>query len=463
MTDAALPEAGVTAAPPGVVVPPTSDTPAVSAGYRSYALWLLLGIYTLNFLDRQIVNILAEPIKQDLNLQDWQLGLLTGLTFALFYTILGLPIARYAERGDRAYIISAAVAVWSAMTVACGLAGNFVQLVLARIGVGVGEAGCSPPAQSLITDYTPREKRASALAFYNMGVPLGSLAGLALGAIIADQYGWRTAFLVAGAPGIILALIAAFTLREPRRAHRLAGQPRAETPTLKEAARELASKRSFWFISLAVAFLSFLGYGHIAFFGSFYLRNHAAELDTLAKSVGGAMGFELGALGLLGPLMGVLIGVAGAFGTWLGGQIADRAARKDMRAYVSVPAVAVLLGAPFFLTAMLVDSVVLSLVLLTVPTLLNSLWYGPVYAGVQGLVHPRTRATAVAVLLFIANLIGLGLGPLAVGVLSDVLARSGLGEAEGLRWALISSSVIGLLVAYCFWTARRTLREEMVS
>ena len=432
-----------------------------SEGYRRYALVLLLALYTLNFLDRQIINILAESIKQDLKLQDWQLGLLTGLTFALFYTVLGLPIARLAERGDRVLIISIAVAVWSAFTVACGLAQNFVQLSLARLGVGVGEAGCTPPAHSLITDITPKDKRASALAFYNMGVPLGSLLGLAVGAIIADQYGWRTAFLVVGAPGLLLAVLTIFTLREPRR-----GQPQptgADAPNLKAAIAELRSKRAFWRICLGVAFLSFLGYGHIAFYGSFYMRAHGAELQGLADQVGGALGMQLGALGFLGPALGLIIGIFGAFGTWLGGQIADRAAKRDLRAYVSVPAIAVLAGAPFFWAAMLADSAAVSLFLLAVPTLLNSLWYGPVYAGVQGLVQPRTRATAVAVLLFIANLIGLGLGPLAVGLLSDTLANSGLGEAEGLRWSLLLSSGIGLLVSYCFWTARKTFREEMVS
>ena len=461
MTEAASPAAplgATTAAPPAV--------PGITAGYRTYALWLLLGIYTLNFLDRQIVNILAEPIKQELGLADWQLGMLTGLSFALFYTVLGLPIARIAERGNRVAIISIAVAVWSAFTVACGLAQNFVQLLLARIGVGVGEAGCTPPAHSLITDYTPKEKRASALAFYSMGVPIGSLLGLAMGAVIADQYGWRTAFLVAGAPGLLIGVLAWLTLKEPRRmAEFKAAQTTADAPTtFGQALTELRSKKTFWRIAIATALISFIGYAHVAFFGSFFIRVHGAELEGLARTVGGALGMELGALGFLGPALGLMIGIAGALGTWLGGQIADRAARKDLRAYMSVPSIAVLLGAPFFVAAMLVGDPMLALLLLAVPTLLNSLWSGPVYAAVQGMVQPRTRATAVAVLLFVVNLIGLGLGPLAVGVLSDVLATAGgLGEAEGLRWALLISGGIGLLVAAFFWSARSTIREEMVS
>ena len=169
--------------------------PPLAAPKRRYALTVLLVIYILNFLDRQVVNILAEPIKLELGLADWQVGVLTGLAFALFYTFLGLPIARLAERGNRVKIISVAVAIWSLFTMACGLATNFVQLLLARIGVGVGEAGCTPPAHSLISDYAPKEKRASALAFYSLGIPLGSLAGMALGGLIADAYGWRAAFL----------------------------------------------------------------------------------------------------------------------------------------------------------------------------------------------------------------------------------------------------------------------------
>jgi len=193
MTDAAAPAEGLVAE--------EAETPPLSTGYRTYALWLLMLVYTLNFLDRQIVNILAEDIKKDLHLADWQLGMMTGLAFALFYTVLGLPIARLAERSHRPRIIAGSIMVWSAFTVLCGMAGNFWQLVLARIGVGIGEAGCTPAAHSLITDYTPKEKRASAIAFYSIGTPLGSLIGLAMGGMIADAYGWRAPSWSPGRPG----------------------------------------------------------------------------------------------------------------------------------------------------------------------------------------------------------------------------------------------------------------------
>jgi len=428
-------------------------------GYRSYALWLLLGIYTLNFLDRQVVNILAEPIKQDLGLKDWQLGALTGLAFAVFYTFLGIPIARLADRANRPLIIAGALAIWSAFTVACGLAGNFTHLLLARIGVGVGEAGCSPPSHSLITDYTPKEKRASALAFYAMGIPLGSLAGMALGGLVADAHGWRVAFFVAGAPGILLAVVAALTLKEPRKqmAAAQAKAAAADAPSFKEAMKELGTKKSFWLIAFAGSLVSFIGYGHLAFYGSFFFRNHGPQLTELAANMGG-----LGPAGFLGTALGLIIGVFGATGTYVGGQIADRAAKKDIRAYVSVPATAGLLSFPFFIGAMLTDNAALALGLLALPVFLGSLWYGPVFAAVQSLVRPQTRATAAAVLLFVINLIGLGLGPLFVGLLSDTLAAT-MGEAQGVRWALVLSALVGIIASLLFWLARKTIREEIVS
>jgi MFS family permease len=427
-------------------------------GPRRYALGMLLVIYTLNFLDRQVVNILAEPIKRDLGLADWQLGALTGLTFALFYTVLGLPIARLAERGDRVKIISVAVGIWSAFTVACGLAANFVQLLLARIGVGVGEAGCTPPAHSLISDYTPAEKRASAIAFYSMGIPLGSLAGMALGGLIADVYCWRMAFFVAGAPGVILALLAWFTLPEPRRKAPPAAA--ADRPSLGDAIRELSGKRAFWWIAVGAALNAMVGYGHLAFYGSFYLRNHGEGIGGLLAGFNEATGAALGPIGFVGLALGVLIGVFGAAGTFLGGQITDRWIAKDARGYALAPALATVVGLPLFLVAMLSGSVILSLSALALVTLVGSIWYGPVFTSAQSLVKPRTRATASAVLLFVINLVGLGLGPLAAGIVSDVFAAS-YGEAQGLRLSLITIGAFGLLSAPAFYMASRTLREDV--
>lgn len=431
----------------------------VSSGYRRYALWVLLIIYTLNFLDRQVVNILAEPIKRDLGLADWQLGMMTGLAFAIFYTVLGIPIARMAETKNRPFIIGASVAAWSAFTVLCGFTQNFWQLILARIGVGVGEAGCTPPAHSLITDYVPREKRAGAIAFYSIGTPLGTLAGMAMGGLVADAYGWRVAFMVAGAPGVLFALIAAFTLVEPRR--QLAADIAARAASkisFGAALAVLATKKTFWLVALAASIKAFVGYGHAPFTASFFFRVHGPEVAELAAR------FGLKSAGFLGLALGLIGGTAGVIGAWFGGILADRLGAKDLRAYVIVPAIASLVTIPFYILAVSVGSPMAAIGILTIPVLLGTLWYGPVYATAQSIVDPHMRATASAVLLLIINLIGLGLGPVAVGALSDLLAGpGGLGEAQGVRWALILSTLLGLVAFGLFWTARKTIREEMVA
>ena len=459
MTDAvaAPPEAAPVATGPAVTA--TGIEP-VSAGYRSYALGLLLVLYTLNFLDRQVVNILAEPIKRDLGLMDWQLGMMTGLAFAIFYTVLGIPIARKAESSSRPMIIAISVAVWSGFTMLCGVTQNFWQLLLARIGVGVGEAGCSPPAHSLITDYVPKSMRASSIAFYSIGTPLGSLIGMAMGGIVADAYGWRAAFLVAGAPGVIVALVAAFTLVEPRKklSAELKARAAAAQPTLGAAMKVLRSKKTFWLVAFAAAIKAFIGYGHAPFTASFFFRNHTDQIAALAADYG------LKSAGFLGLALGLISGTTGVVGAWLGGYIADKLGAKDIRAYVIVPAIASVITIPIYITAISLGDARHALLLLAIPTLLGTLWYGPVYATAQSIVAPQMRATTAAVILFIINLIGLGLGPVAVGVLSDFFAGPmRMGEAEGVRWALIVSTMFGLVAAWLFYRAAKTIKEDMVS
>jgi MFS family permease len=450
----------VAAETPGVAVPhaPGGVNP-VSTGYRRYALSLLLVIYTLNFLDRQVINILAEPIKRDLGLLDWQLGMMTGFAFAIFYTVLGIPIARHAEKSNRPMIIAISVAAWSGFTMLCGVTTNFLQLLLARIGVGVGEAGCTPPAHSLITDYVPKEMRASAIAFYSIGTPLGTLVGMAMGGVVADAYGWRTAFLVAGAPGVIVAVIAALTLVEPRKVQAVdvAARKAAQIP-LRAVMKVLKSKKTFWLVAFAAAIKAFVGYGHAPFTASFFFRNHTEEVARLAE------GYGLQSAGFLGLALGLIGGTAGVIGAWLGGVIADRLGAKDIRAYVIVPAVASVLSIPVYILGVSVTSVWPAIFILIIPTVLGSLWYGPVYATAQSIVAPHMRATTAAVILFVINLIGLGLGPVAVGALSDFFALGmGMGEAQGVRWALIVSSCFGLVAAVLFFKAARTIREDMVS
>ena len=437
--------------------------PLVSAGFRRYALVLLLAVYTVNFLDRQIVSILAEPIKRDLKLSDTQLGLLTGLAFAIFYTFLGLPIARLAERSNRVTIIGVSLAVWSGFTVVCGLATNYAQLLLARIGVGVGEAGCTPTAHSLIADYVPKSQRASALAFFAMGTPLGSLLGSSLGGVMSDTFGWRTAFLLAGVPGLLLTAVVFLTLREPRKQLSEVARARmAETQktegSFAATLTYLARKRSFWLVAFGAATLAFIGYGNGAFVYSFYLRNHPQEVAELAGH------FGLKSVGFLGLVLGILGGVMGVFSSWLGGVLADRAGARDIRAYMTVPAVAALISPVFAVIGYLQPTAIGTMLVMLIPGLVGSLWYGPVYASGQSLVPPHMRATAASVLRFIINLVGLGAGPLIVGALSDLFATGlGMGEAEGVRWAIITTSCCTLIAASLFWMARKTIREDLVS
>lgn len=429
--------------------------------HRRYALLILFLLYALNFLDRQVVNILAEPIKRDLRLADWQLGSLTGLSFALFYATLALPVARMAERGDRVKIIAFSAIVWSFFTSACGLAQNFMQLFLARVGVGVGEAGCTPASHSLISDYFPREKRASAMAIFSLGIPVGSLIGMAMGGLIADSFGWRAAFLIVGLPGVVLGLISLLILPEPRRGAKnevaLAG-----SPTLSGALSELRTNRAYIWTTVAMVLMSFVNYGQLAFQSSFFLRNHAGGLDLLAAELGRSTGVALGPTGFLGLGLGLVVGISGAVGTWLGGTLADRAAKKDIRAYATIPAVTTLILPVAFLFSYLVSDVRVALLLLSVAMLLQAFYYGPIFAAVQSLAKPRTRATAAAVFLFFGNLLGLGLGPLSVGTLSDAFGAH-LGAGAGIRWSLIVISFGYIPASGAFLMARRTMREDVVS
>ncbi|WP_334163738.1 spinster family MFS transporter [Phenylobacterium sp.] len=424
----------------------TAAAAGATAGRASAngAVALLLVIYTLNYLDRQIVNIVAEPIKTELGLLDWQLGLLTGLAFAVFYTVLGIPLARHADRArtDRPVLIAACLGVWSAMTALCGLATTYVQLLLARIGVGVGEAGCSPAAHSLISDIVPRERRASAMAIYSMGIPLGKLFGLLIGGVIAQALGWRMSFLLLGVPGVLLALVTWKLLPEPRRRRPVPAAPPVHT-SIMASLRQLTPIPTFWTITFGGAFMSFLSYGQTAFLGSFFIRAHGVNV------------------GEAGVMLGLALGGAGAIGTWLGGRIADRWSRRDRRAYVLAPAVASGLGALLFVTAILSRDLWPALAILAAATALTSVWYGPVFATVQSLVEPDQRAMAAAVHLFFVNLIGLGLGPLTFGILSDLLNSSGLGPAEGLRYALLAGSATTVVAIGFFLVASRTIRADL--
>ena len=407
-------------------------------------LSLLLVVYIFNFLDRQIVNILAEPIARDLDLSDTQIGLMTGIAFALFYTILGLPIARYADRPgtDRGTLIALALAVWSAMTALCGVAQNFAQLLLARIGVGVGEAGCTPAAHSLIADSVEPAKRASALAFYALGISIGSLLGMLIGGILADTIGWRRAFMVVGLPGLLLAVVVWIFLRDPRRT-RILEVKSSTIPVLGMGAaiRSLMLSRAYVLLLVAGSSASFLSYGKTTWTTIFFQRTHGMSPSEV------------------GSWFGVWGGLAGIAGTLLGGWLADRYGKSDRRHVMTAPAIGMMIAAPLAFGAYLATDWRVALAMLMLPTLLNSLYYGPTYSSAQGLVPLQARAMASAILLFCQNLIGLGLGPLFFGMLSDLL-KPGYGE-ESVRYVLFGAAWLGLIPAFFFWRCSLRLNAEL--
>ena len=439
---------------------PTVSTSA-SSTYRRYVVWLLFAIAVMNYFDRQIVNILAEHIKRDLDLADWQLGALTGLAFASLYILLGVPVALLADRSSRSRIITISLAFWSIFTAVCGLAQNFTSLLLARLAVGVGEAGCQPPSHALISAYTAPAERSKAMGVYALGVPVGSLLALAAGGILAEQVGWRTAFFIAGAPGLALALLAAFTLRDPAKS--AAASAGRAARSVRATLVELRGNAAFWWLSLGAAAMAFVSYGQLAFFGSFFLRVHRAGLADLAAQASDVSGATLGPTAIVGIGLGLIVGIAGILGAWLGGVLGDRLARRSPTALMWIPAIAAPMCLPFYVMAFLTPSTPAALFFLFLPKLIGGVWLAPTFAALQSVVAPDTRATASALHSSVVLLFGLGLGPIGIGALSDALSHAGLGEADGVRWALIGASCMCALAAVFFTIAARRMAGAKLS
>ncbi len=422
---------------------PATGDPKPSAAYRRYVLGLLLVVYIFNFIDRSILSILLQPIKEEFGVSDTYLGFLSGIAFAAFYTVLGIPIARWADRGSRSTIIALAVLVWSAMTAATGLARTFAHLAVARVGVGIGEAGCSPPAHSLISDYYPPEKRATALSVYSLGIPIGAGLGYLLGGWLNEFFDWRTAFVVVGLPGVALAVIVKLTLREPvRGAFDSVKQAGAPPPPVRTVLSFILHLRAFRHMAMGGALHAFYGYGASAFLAAFFMRSHSIET--------GELGTWLAAIGLTG----------GVTGTFLGGWLSDRLAVRDVRWYMWLPAVSTLLYIPFAFLVYLWPDGRMALLFSLPASIFGGMYLGPTFAMTQGLAPPAMRAVASAILLFIINMVGLGLGPQCVGILSDVLHPS-LGN-ESLRYALLSIVVCGAAWSiFHYAMAGRTIREDL--
>lgn len=404
-------------------------------------LWTLLVVYIFNFIDRQIVSILAEPIARDLGLSDSQIGLLTGLAFALFYATLGVPIARWADKPDtnRPGLIALCLVVWSGMTALCGMAQNYTQLLLARIGVGVGEAGCTPTAHALIADSLPPEKRAGGIAFFGLGIPIGGLLGTLIGGGMAEVLGWRQAFVVVGVPGIALALFVWLFLKDPR-ARKAAAANAPPRLSMLASLKALATSPAYCLILSGASLVAFLSYGKGVWVLIYFQRTHKLSVGETAIWVG------------------LVLGVAGIVGTWLGGWAADRFGAKDRRHMLTLPAVGMLLAAPVLFAGYWVDDWRMAVALLILPTIFNAAYYGPAYGAAQVLARPDTRAMAAAWMVFAQNLIGLGLGPLLFGMLSQWL-KADYG-AESVRIVLYFAAWAGLLPALLFWLGARALGRE---
>jgi MFS family permease len=408
-----------------VAARPERPTPRVAApvyteNYKRLVLALLVTAYTFNFIDRTIIATIGQAIKEDLKLTDTQLGLLGGLYFALLYTFLGIPIARFAERFSRVNIIAGAIVIWSVFTGLCGIAANYVMLAAFRFGVGVGEAGLSPPSHSLISDYFPPQKRASALGVYAFGIPMGSMLGAVIGGQILDHFTWRTAFMLVGLPGLAVAIAIKLLIKEPPRGH---SEPAArptlvEDVTIEEPAKPPATLGSeLREIGAVIALL----------FGKWPVLNFVlgATLVSFAGYAGGQFAppyfirtFHL-TYGTVGLLTGLVAGIGQGIGTLVGGPITDRLQKLSPRWYALVPAIGCALAYPLIVSIYMASTWKLAAVLLLLPGLFSYVYLGPTFGVVQNLVPVRRRATATAILFFFLNLIGLGLGPPFAGFVID--------------------------------------------
>ncbi|MEM7081033.1 MAG: MFS transporter [Pseudomonadota bacterium] len=408
---------------------PETDPIFKKSGYQWYVLTLLTIVYVFNFIDRNILGILGQSIKEELAISDTAFGFLGGIAFAVFYTFMGIPIARLADKKSRKVILSVCLAVWSGMTALCGLAQNFTMLVLARIGVAVGEAGGSPPSHSIISDLFPEEKRGTALGIYALGIPIGSAIGFLVGGWINEFFGWRMAFLVVGLPGVLLALLVYITVREPPRGLSDPGKQKDEPPPpVREVLPFLWSKRSFRYMSIAGALHAFVGNGVGLYIPMMFERSHG--LGT------GEIGTWLFVLGFFG-----MIGTFGA------GWLCDKMGHGDKRWYLWIPGIATMAHVPFATFTYLYGDPTIALIVYAAAYILGHAYLAPTFAMTQALVSVRMRALAASILLFVLNIIGLGLGPQMTGIFSDLLfAFTDLGQ-DALRWAMVIVLIFNVISA----------------
>jgi MFS family permease len=425
--------------------------------YKSYLLAVLAVILAFNYVDRTILGLALQDIKADLSLSDTQLGFLTGIAFALFYAVMGIPIARWADRGNRKTIIVLTVALWSAAVALCGAAANFLQLVFIRVGVAVGEAGCVPPAHSLIADYFTRAQRPRAVARYMLGGALANVIGYFGAGWLNQLYGWRVTFMLLGLPGLALAVLARFTLREPRQGNstrEVAGtvgiisQPRSERaalssdhPSLKEVYASLWANRTFRNVLFCLSVSAFFNYGMVQWQPVFLIRSYGLKT------------------GELGTWFAIIYGIGGLLGTYYGGELASRFAANNERLQLKVIAITYSIIAALSAFLYLSPNHYLAFGWMALAAVGGAAANGPLFATIQTLVPDRMRAMSIALIYLVSNLIGMGLGPLAVGVLSDALRP--LFAEESLRYALLVMCPGYLWGAWYLWRASKTVARDL--
>jgi MFS family permease len=408
---------------------------------RTRVLLLLLFAYIFNFIDRNIIGVLAVPIREEFGLSDTALSTL-GVAFGVFYATIAIPIAWAADRKGRVGIIAGAVALWSLFTAACGVAQNYTQLVIARMGVAVGEAGGIAPSYSLISDYFPREKRSRALAFYSLGIPIGSALGVFFGGWLAAHLTWRSAFIIIGLAGLPAALLIKLLVPEPERGRFDAATVQSGLP-FGAVAKALFSIPSFWLLSFGAASGSILGYGLIFWLPSFFNRSFGLAVEDV------------------GWFYGSIVLVGGALGTWLGGWVGDRIGPRRPGGYALIPAVCFVITAPTFALGLFAPNLWIAWLLFTIGQMLALAWLGPVITAVQHIVLPSMRATASASFLFINNLIGIAFGIYFLGWMSDTLKAAH--GADSLKFSILYGLGFYLLAALFYLFAARRLRRDMKS
>jgi len=432
---------------------------------RRWALVVLLAISTVAFIDRSILNTVGQAIKDDLKVSDLQLGLLGGAAFAVLHGLLAIPVARWAEHRSRVALISLAVAVWSAMTALSGFANTFAHLLLARIGVGVGEAGAGAPSQSLLSDYYPPEKRASAFSILGLATPLGIVLGGLGGAVVAQQFGWRAAFLIVGAPGLIIALIAWLTVKEPPRGFSEGSRDLDPPPPFSAVLKRLGGSRAFRHILVAAVIINFVGFSGMSFLHPFMVRTFKVDYTTAAFA------------------FVIVNSISLAGGYLMGGLITDRLVKRDVRWYAWAPAIGMALAAPSYILGFIQAEWIAAILVLILPGLFSGVYFGPTFAVTHNLVEPRMRASATALLSVVMSLVGMTTGPVVTGWLSDLFAANAFAAggyavacktpAADLADACRVASAVGIrnalvVIVTLFWwaslhylLAARSLRAEL--